>query len=74
MHVSRWNFCRMVTIGLKYEQPLPLSSGLSSASACFFGLDVMAPNSPSLCLASSSTVRSGSAFPSWHQQSQPISA
>ena len=74
MHVSRLNFCRIVTIGLKYEYPLPLNSGRSSASASFFGFDVIAPNSPSLCLASRSTVRGGSAFPSLHQHSQPMSA
>src|SRR5208337_4591561 len=50
------------------------NSGFSSACASLFGLDVMAPNKPSLCLVSRSMVRSGSALPWFLQHSQPMSA
>ena len=38
------------------------------------GFEVIAPNSPRPCSRRRSTVRSGSAFPSFTQQSHPMSA
>ena len=52
---------------------MPLSSGLSSSFALSCGLLVMAPNSAQVVSLSAFTVRSGSAFPSLHQNSQPMS-
>ena len=52
---------------------MPLSSGLSSSFALSCGLLVMAPNSAQVVSLSAFTVRSGSALPSLHQNSQPMS-
>src|SRR5437899_4856041 len=73
MFVWRWNSCRSPTMGEKYESPLPLSSGLSSSFALSCGLLVMAPKRPQVVSLSAFTVRSGSALPSLHQNSQPMS-
>src|SRR5437868_3531441 len=73
MLVWRLNNCRSPTMGEKYESPLPLSSGLSSSFALSCGLLVIAPNSAHVVSLSAFTVRSGSALPSVHQNSQPIS-
>ena len=50
MQISRLKICRIETMGLKYCRPLPFSAGMRSASVSFFGFDVIAPNSPTLCL------------------------
>src|SRR5437667_11917119 len=73
MFVWRWNSCRSPTMGEKYERPLPLSSWLSSSFALSCGLLVIAPNSAHVVSLSAFTVRSGSAFPSVHQNFQPMS-
>ena len=52
---------------------MPLSSGLSSSFALSCGLLVMAPNSAQVVSLSAFTVRSGSALPSLHQNSHPMS-
>jgi len=52
---------------------LPRSSGFSSRTASSLGLEVMAPNRQASVSLSSRMVRSGSGFPSAHQNSQPIS-
>src|SRR6266700_3232276 len=73
MLVWRLNNCRNPTIGEKYVNPLPLSSGLNSSFALSCGLLVIAPKRPQVVSLSAVTVRSGSALPSLHQNSQPIS-
>src|SRR5436190_9460807 len=73
MLVCRLNNCRSPTIGEKYERPLSLSSGANSSLALSCALLVIAPNSAHVVSLSAFTVRSGSAFPSVHQNFQPIS-
>src|SRR6266704_6253156 len=73
MFVWRLNNCRNPTMGEKYERPLPLSSGLNSSFASLCGLLVIAPKRAHVVSLSAFTVRSGSALPSLHQNSQPIS-
>src|SRR5439155_3090034 len=73
MLVCRLSNCRSPTIGEKYERPLSLSSGLNSSFALSCGLLVIAPNRAHVVSLSAFTVRSGSAFPSVHQNFQPIS-
>ena len=53
--------------------PLPFSSGTSSASASFTGLEVIAPNMAASLAFSRSMVRWGKDSPSLHQNSQPMS-
>src|SRR5882724_9316194 len=73
MLVWRLNNCRNPTIGEKYDSPLPLSSGLSSSFALSCALLVIAPNNAHVVSLSALTVRSGSALPSLHQNSHPMS-
>src|SRR5436189_741206 len=73
MLVCRLNNCRSPTIGEKYERPLSLSSGLNSSFALSCGLLVIAPKTAHVVSLSAFTVRSGSALPSVHQNSQPMS-
>src|SRR5437762_12896685 len=73
MLVWRLNNCRNPTIGEKYVNPLSLSSGINSSLALSCGLLVIAPKRPHVVSLSAFTVRSGSAFPSVHQNFQPIS-
>src|SRR5215217_785923 len=73
MLVWRLNNCRSPTMGEKYTRPLSFSSGANSSFASDCGLLVMAPKSPQVVSLSALTVRSGSALPSLHQNSQPIS-
>src|SRR5437588_9004333 len=73
MLVCRLNNCRSPTMGEKYESPLSLSSGLNSSFALSCALLVIAPNNAHVVSFSAFTVRSGSALPSVHQNSQPIS-
>src|SRR5436189_2435169 len=73
MLVCRLNNCRSPTIGEKYERPLSLSSGLSSSFALSCALLVIAPKRAHVVSLSALTVRSGSAFPSVHQNFHPIS-
>src|SRR5438034_6096337 len=73
MLVWRLNNCRNPTIGEKYDSPLPLSSGLNSSFALSCALLVTAPNRAHVVSLSAFTVRSGSALPSLHQNSQPMS-
>src|SRR5947199_8118114 len=73
MLVWRLNNCRNPTIGEKYVNPSSLSSGINSSFALSCGLLVMAPKRPHVVSLSAFTVRSGSALPSLHQNSQPIS-
>src|SRR6476660_9161968 len=60
-------------MGEKYTSPLSFSSGANSSLASDCGLLVMAPKSPQVVSFNALTVRSGSALPSLHQNSQPIS-
>src|SRR6478672_6209373 len=73
MLVWRLNNCRSPTMGEKYVSPLLFSSGASSSLASDCGLLVIAPKSAHVVSLSAFTVRSGSALPSLHQNSQPIS-
>src|SRR6266516_2443518 len=73
MLVWRLNICRSPTMGEKYVSPLPFSSGLNSSLALSCALLVIAPNSAQAVSLRAVTVRSGSALPSLHQNSQPIS-
>src|SRR5205814_3118623 len=73
MLVWRLNSWRSPTMGEKYVNPLPLSSGINSSFALSCGLLVMAPKRAHVVSFSAFTVRSGSALPSLHQNSQPIS-
>src|SRR5437867_10634699 len=73
MLVWRLNNCRNPTIGEKYVNPLSLSSGANSSLALSCGLLVIAPKRAHVVSLSALTVRSGSALPSLHQNSQPIS-
>src|SRR6266480_1417722 len=73
MLVWRLNSWRSPTMGEKYVNPLPLSSGINSSFALSCGLLVMAPKRPHVVSLSAFTVRSGSALPSLHQNFQPIS-
>src|SRR6266446_7377097 len=73
MLVCRLNIWRSPTMGEKYTSPLSLSSGANSSLASLCGLLVIAPNRPQVVFLRASTVRSGSALPSLHQNSQPIS-
>src|SRR5439155_9746406 len=51
----------------------PLSFGANSSFASDWGLLVIAPNRPQVVPFNASMVRSGSALPSLHQNSQPMS-
>src|SRR6266566_4565596 len=73
MLVWRLNNCRNPTIGEKYDSPLSFSSGLNSSFALSCALLVIAPNNAHVVSLSAFTVRSGSALPSLHQNSQPMS-
>src|SRR6266566_2498960 len=73
MLVWRLNNCRNPTIGEKYVNPLSLSSGINSSFALSCGLLVIAPKRPQVVSFRALTVRSGSALPSLHQKSQPMS-
>src|SRR6266487_4993279 len=73
MLVCRLNICRNPTMGEKYVSPLPLSSGLNSSLALSWALLVIAPKRAQVVSLSAFTVRSGSALPSLHQNSQPMS-
>src|SRR5207248_6660169 len=53
--------------------PLSLSSGANSSLASDCGLLVIAPKRPQVVSFNALTVRSGSALPSLHQNSQPMS-
>src|SRR5206468_5898404 len=65
--------CLRTTIGEKYLNPFPLSSGVSSSFALSCALLVMAPKRTHVVSLSAFTVQSGSAFPSVHQNFHPIS-
>src|SRR5437762_4819784 len=73
MLVCRLNIWRSPTMGEKYTSPLSFSSGANSSLASDCGLLVMAPNRPQVVSFNALTVRSGSALPSLHQNSQPMS-
>src|SRR5438132_4805449 len=73
MLVWRLNICRSPTIGEKYTSPLSFNSGANSSFASDCGLLVIAPKRPQVVSFKALTVRSGSALPSLHQNSQPIS-
>src|SRR5437763_8667580 len=73
MLVWRLNIRRNPTMGEKYTSPLSFSSSANSSLASDCGLLVMAPNRPQVVSFNALTVRSGSALPSLHQNSQPIS-
>src|SRR5882724_4288050 len=73
MLVCRLNIWRSLTMGEKYTSPLSFSSGANSSFASLCGLLVMAPKRPQVVFLRASTVRSGSALPSLHQNSQPMS-
>src|SRR5262249_18324000 len=53
--------------------PFPFSSGANSSLASDCGLLVIAPKRPQVVSFNALTVRSGSALPSLHQNSQPMS-
>src|SRR5438552_1998020 len=73
MLVWRLNIWRNPTMGEKYTSPLSFSSGANSSFASDCGLLVIAPKRPQVVSFNALTVRSGSALPSLHQNSQPIS-
>src|SRR5438045_4923535 len=73
MLVWRVNIWRNPTMGEKYTSPLSFSSAANSSLASDCGLLVMAPNRPQVVSFNAFTVRSGSALPSLHQNSQPMS-
>src|SRR5438477_3942390 len=69
----RLSICRSPTMGEKLTRPFPLSSGINSSFASDCGLLVIAPKRPHVVSFKTLTVRSGSALPSLHQNSQPMS-
>ena len=73
MFVCRLNSCRSFDDRREVDEAFVFELRASSSLASSCGLLVIAPKSAQVVSFSALTVRSGSALPSLHQNSQPIS-